>query len=78
MIKNHLEFDTLTVAPTSARSTMNAEEAVLNGFIHVFEPYFKKSIVFEENNTKMLLSEVNETTLQLTDENLDYIIEVFQ
>lgn len=77
MIKRHLQFDALTVAPTSARSTMNAEEAVLNGFIHVFEPYFKKSIVFEENNTKALLSEVNESTLQLTDDNLDYIIEVF-
>ncbi|UBH15525.1 SDR family oxidoreductase [Macrococcus armenti] len=77
MIKRHLQFDALTVAPTSARSTMNAEEAVLNGFIHVFEPYFKKSIVFEENNTKALLSKVNESTLQVTDDNLDYIIEVF-
>lgn len=77
MIKKHLQFDALTVAPTSARSTMNTEEAVLNGFIHVFEPYFKKSVVFEEQNTKALLAEVNETTLQLSDDNLDAIIGAF-
>lgn len=77
MIKHHLDFNQIDVAPIKDKTTMTDEEAVLNGYIDVFAPYFKKSIVFEENNTVHLLSHVNESTLQLSHDQLDHIIEVY-
>ncbi|MCU7556988.1 SDR family oxidoreductase [Macrococcus capreoli] len=77
MIKKYLNFDQLTVAPTSEKHTMNDQEAILNGYIEVFEPYFKKSVVFDETNTKAMLSKASENTLTLTPEQLEHIIAVF-
>lgn len=77
IIKKYLNFDQLTVASTNEQHTMNAQEAILNSYIDVFEPYFKKSIVFDETNTKTMLSKVGEDTLKLTPAQLDHIIEVF-
>lgn len=77
IIKKYLNFDQLTVAPTSDQHTMNDQEAILNGYIDVFEPYFKKSITFDETNTKSMLDKTGENTLTLTTAQLDHIIEVF-
>ncbi|WP_414044448.1 SDR family oxidoreductase [Macrococcus sp. EM39E] len=77
IIKKYLNFKQLTVAPTSAQSSMNDQEAILNGYIDVFEPYFKKSVVFDETNTKAMLSKTGEDTLKLTPHQLDHIIQVF-
>ncbi|WP_414047517.1 SDR family oxidoreductase [Macrococcus equi] len=77
MIKKYLNFDQLTVAPTIEKHTMNDQEAILNGYIEVFEPYFKKSVVFDETNTKALLEKSGEETLTLTPAQLDHIISVF-
>lgn len=77
IIKKYLNFNQLTVAPTSEQYTMNDQEAILNGYIEVFEPYFKKSITFDETNTKAMLDKTGEHTLTLTTAQLDHIIEVF-
>lgn len=77
IIKKYLNFDQLTVAPTNEKETMNDQEAILNGYIDVFEPYFKKSITFDETNTRAMLAKTGEDTLTLTPSQLDHIIAVF-
>ncbi|MCE4956480.1 SDR family oxidoreductase [Macrococcus caseolyticus] len=77
IIKKYLNFDNLTVAPTSERDTMNSQEAILNGYIEVFQPYFKRSVTFDETNTKALLAKTDEASLNLTPEQLEHIIAVF-
>ncbi|TDM02122.1 NAD-dependent epimerase/dehydratase family protein [Macrococcus hajekii] len=77
IIKKYLNFDQLTVAPESERATITDEEKILNSYIAVFDPYFKKSVVFEDNNTAELLKLFGESTLTLSRSQLDMIIRTF-
>lgn len=77
IIKKYLNFEQLVVAPDSAKTSMTEEERLLNSYIAVFDPYFKKSVTFEDANTEALLAESGEHRLNLTDEQLDRIIKTY-
>ncbi|WP_243721489.1 SDR family oxidoreductase [Macrococcus bovicus] len=77
IIKKYLNFDQLIVAPESAGGDMTEEERLLNSYIAVFNPYFKKSVIFEDKNTVALLAERGDHPLNLTEEQLDRIIKTY-
>lgn len=77
IIKKHLDFDQLIVSPESEKSHMTEEEQLLNSYISVFDPYFKKSVVFEDHNTAQLLAKSGQSLLNLSPAQLDMIIRTY-
>lgn len=77
MIKRYLNFTQLKVAPMSQANNMTAKEQILNRYIGVFAPYFKRSISFDDSNMVQLLGEQNKQPLTLTTDQLSFIIRTY-
>ncbi|TDL94215.1 NAD-dependent epimerase/dehydratase family protein [Macrococcus brunensis] len=77
IIKKHLDFEQLIVAPEADKAYMTEEEQLLNSYISVFDPYFRKSIVFEDQHTEQLLAQSGQPLLHLSHAQLDMIIRTF-
>jgi len=77
IIKEHLNFDQLIVAPETEKINMTEDEQLLNSYISVFDPYFKKSVIFEERHTAELLAKSGQSLLHLSHNQLDMIIRTY-
>jgi nucleoside-diphosphate-sugar epimerase len=77
LIRDVLDFPNLVLAPHVKPEDFSEMELFLNSPLSVFQDYWDRTITFEIENTKRLLSNVGEQELNLSLESLKMIIKAF-